>query len=63
MLRNNLKTCREGRGLSQAELAQAARITAATVAQIERGEEVIISTKAAASIAEVLGVQPSKIFS
>lgn len=49
--------------MSQAELAQAARISAATVAQIERGEEVIISTKAAASIAEVLGVQPSKIFS
>lgn len=49
--------------MSQAALAQAARISAATVAQIERGEEVIISTKAAASIAEVLGVQPSKIFS
>ncbi len=63
MLRNNLKACREGRGLSQVELAQAARIAAATVAQIERGEEVIISTKAAASIAEVLGVQSSTIFS
>lgn len=63
MLRNNLKACREGRGMSQTALAQAARISAATVAQIERGEEVIISTKAAASIAEVLGVQPSKIFS
>lgn len=62
MPKNRLKSIREEKGISQEELARRTGLSRTTISKIENNEEVNVTTRTIASIAEVFGVSPSEIF-
>lgn len=62
MIKNRLKELRTERGLSQEKLAEKSDISRTTISKIENNEEVVMTTRTIAKLADVLGVNPSDIF-
>jgi transcriptional regulator with XRE-family HTH domain len=54
-----IRAMRQERGLSRGELAQAAGVSAETVARVERGDRVLART--GWRVARVFGMRPSEI--
>ncbi|MBQ1756484.1 MAG: helix-turn-helix transcriptional regulator [Oscillospiraceae bacterium] len=62
VIKNRLKEYRELRGISQEELSKQTGLSRTTISKIENDEEVNVTIKTIAKIAEVLGAAPSEIF-
>lgn len=62
MIKNRLKELREERGISQEKLAKMSGISRTTLSKIENNEEVSVTTKTIARLADVFDVEPSEIF-
>ena len=62
MIKNRLKVYRELKGISQEELSKQTGLSRTTISKIENDEEVNVTIKTIAKIAEVLGAAPSEIF-
>lgn len=62
MIKNRLKEYRELRGISQEELSKQTGLSRTTISKIENDEEVNVTIKTIAKIAEVLDAAPSEIF-
>lgn len=62
MIKNRLKELRAERGMTQEELAEKSGISRATLSKIENNEEINVSTRTIAKLAEVFDLKPSEIF-
>ena len=62
MLKNKLKECRMRSHLTQTELAVKSGVSRNTISKIENNEEITVSTKTIAKLAEALSANPSEIF-
>ena len=62
MLKNKLKECRMRSHLTQTELAVKSGVSRNTISKIENNEEITVSTKTIAKLAEALSANPSDIF-
>lgn len=62
MANNRLKQLREENGISQTELAKRTGLSRATISKIENSEQVSVTLKTIAKIADVFGVPASDIF-
>ena len=62
MIKNRRKEYRELKGISQEELSKQTGLSRTTISKIENDEEVNVTIKTIAKIAEVLGAAPSEIF-
>ena len=59
---NKIRQCRMRKGLSQQELARAAKLSRATVSGLERGRITVTTTKTLMKIAEALQTSIDAIF-
>lgn len=62
MANNRLRQLREENGISQTELAKRTGLSRATISKIENSEQVSVTLKTIAKIADVFGVPASDIF-